>query len=340
MRLIRFIIFIVIVVSFSSSIIIADEIRPGYLQLKELSSQNWEVLWKIPAKGQRKLALQVEFPKGCEENNRGSRLTNGAYIERWRLKCSEKLVDKIIHISGLSDTRTDVLAHIVRIDGTGQTTRLTPSQTSFVIKSKEGWIEVAATYLTLGFEHILLGFDHLLFVLGLLFLVGSWGRLVATITTFTIAHSFTLAAASFGWASVPQAPVEALIALSIVFVAVEILHARQGKRGIAIRMPWMIAFLFGLLHGFGFAGALSEIGLPAHAIPLALLFFNIGVELGQLAFVAGVFGLGIVFTYLMRQSKQGVNVWKTIGSTAFPVAYFIGTLAMFWVFERTYSFIA
>ena len=138
------------------------------------------------------------------------------------------------------------------------------------------------TYFKLGVEHILLGFDHLLFVLALLFLVEGWRRLLGTITAFTVAHSLTLAAATFGWVQVPQAPVEAVIALSIMFVAVEILHRQRGRTGIATRKPWVVAFVFGLLHGLGFAGALREIGLPDDAIPLALAFFNVGVEAGQL----------------------------------------------------------
>ena len=139
----------------------------------------------------------------------------------------------------------------------------------------------------LGIQHILSGVDHLLFVLGLLFLVGSWRRLVATVTAFTLAHSITLAAATLGLVHVPQTPIEAAIALSVMFVAAEILHQASGRPGLTARAPWVVAFIFGLLHGFGFAGALREVGLPQSDIPVALLFFNVGVEVGQLMFIAG-----------------------------------------------------
>jgi len=267
-----------------------------------------------------------------------ARLVGGAFIERWRLTCDDGLIGKAIAISGLSDSRTDALVRIIRTPGIEQIFRLTPSNSTFAIQAEESLAEVSRTYLIFGFEHILAGFDHLLFVLALLFLVGSWTRLIGTITTFTVAHSLTLVAASFGWVKVPQAPVEALIALSIVFVAVEIVHAKQGRHGIAIRMPWVIAFVFGLLHGLGFAGALSDIGLPQHAIPLALLFFNIGVELGQLAFVAVVLGLLLLFNSVLVSPREKVDIWQMTEVTAYPAAYVIGTVAMFWVYERTYNF--
>jgi hydrogenase/urease accessory protein HupE len=188
---------------------------------------------------------------------------------------------------------------------------------------------VAGTYLTLGIEHILTGIDHLLFVLGLLILARERWRLLATVTAFTVAHSITLALATLGMVHVPQRPVEAAIALSIVFVAVEILREREGRGGFAARSPWIVAFGFGLLHGFGFAGALSEVGLPAHHIPLALLFFNIGVEIGQLLFIGAVLGL-IRLAQRLRARSTG---WLEL-----VPPYAIGTVATFWVFERVASF--
>ena len=176
-------------------------------------------------------------------------------------------------------------------DGSTWIQRLTPQQPATVIPVQPGAWEVAGTYLGLGVEHILTGIDHLLFVLALLLLTtGTW-RLLKTVTAFTVAHSITLALATLGLVHVPPKPVEAVIALSIVFVAAEILHARRGRIGLAARMPWIVAFTFGLLHGFGFAGALSEVGLPAGQIPVALLFFNLGVEAGQLLFIAAVLAL-------------------------------------------------
>ena len=191
---------------------------------------------------------------------------------------------------GLAATRIDVLVRLARSDGTTQLGRVLVLDPQFVFSASPGAMEVARTYTVLGIEHILSGVDHLLFVLALVMLVRGTRRLVATITAFTLAHSLTLAAASLGFVSVPGPPVEATIALSIMFVAAEIVRARQGRPGLTQRYPWLVAFSFGLLHGLGFAGALAEVGLPPLSIPLALLFFNVGVEIGQLLFVAAVLG--------------------------------------------------
>jgi hydrogenase/urease accessory protein HupE len=190
-------------------------------------------------------------------------------------------------------------------------------------------LAVAGLYLRLGVEHILTGVDHLLFVLGLLILTRGGGRLLATITAFTVAHSITLAAATLGWVHVPQPPVEAVIALSIAFVAAEIVRGRAGHAGVAERWPWLVAFVFGLLHGLGFASGLAEIGLPEKRIPLALLFFNVGVELGQLAFVAVVL-LALRATARVRH--------RLPGSSGLLVPYFIGSVAMFLLLERVAGF--
>jgi hypothetical protein len=193
----------------------------------------------------------------------------------------------------------------------------------------------------LGIEHILFGVDHLLFVLGLLILVKGWRRLVGTITAFTVAHSITLAAATLGFVHVPSKPVEATIALSIVFVACEIVHRRQGRSGLTEMWPWVIAFSFGLLHGLGFAGALREVGLPQNAIPIALLFFNIGVELGQLLFIGFVMAVIALTVYAAKRFSQS----KVAPQSAFNLcetisAYAIGGIAAFWLIQRTLSFAA
>ena len=187
------------------------------------------------------------------------------------------------------------------------------------------WVSAAKRYTGLGVEHILLGIDHLLFVLALLLIVqGPW-MLVKTITAFTLAHSITLGLATLGFVNVPPRPVEAAIALSIVFLCVEIVHAHQGRVGVTYRYPWVVAFAFGLLHGLGFAGALSEIGLPPSEIPLALLFFNIGVEVGQLMFVAAV----LVLAWVIKQIQLAGDVWTRV-----VPAYGIGTLATYWFMQR------
>jgi hydrogenase/urease accessory protein HupE len=320
-------------------IVQAHEVRPGYLQLKQVDALTYDLLWKVPAKGDRRIGLYVRLPDSCRSSEATSSFVGGAYIERWRAACEGGLKDAIIAIDGLEATRTDVLARLEHSNGHTQTVRLTPSQPEFKVMGTAGPAAVVRTYFKLGVEHILLGFDHLMFVLALLFLVESWRRLVATITAFTVAHSLTLAAATFGWVQVPQAPVEAVIALSIVFVAVEILHRHQGQTGIATRKPWIVAFVFGLLHGLGFADALREVGLPDHAIPLALAFFNVGVEAGQLLFVAAAFLLFWLVNQLMGRHVATAERSSWPGAAVTPLAsYVIGTLAAFWLIERTYGF--
>ena len=320
-------------------IVQAHEVRPGYLQIKQVDALTYDLLWKVPAKGDRRLGLYVRLPGHCRSSETTSSFAGGAYIERWRTACEGGLKDATIAIDGLEATRTDVLARVEHSNGRTQTVRLTPSQPEFKVMASVGPAAVIRTYFNLGVEHILLGFDHLLFVLALMFLVEGWRRLAATITAFTIAHSLTLAAATFGWVQFPQAPVEAVIALSIVFVAVEILHRHQGRTGIATRKPWIVAFVFGLLHGLGFAGALREIGLPNDAIPLALAFFNVGVEAGQLLFVAAMFLLFRLISQLMGIRGATAGRWASPErAIARPASYMIGTLAAFWLVQRTYGF--
>jgi len=308
----------------------AHEVRPGYLALNQTGPESYDVLWKVPAKGDMRLGLRAQLPDTCRSQIPPSRrFTGGAFSERWSISCPGGLTGKTIAIDGLTGTMTDVLVRIERSDGTTLVTRLTPAEPLFVVEASPSATRVAGTYLSLGVEHILLGIDHLLFVLALLILVEGRRRLVGTITAFTLAHSLTLAAATLGFVNVPQTPVEAIIALSIVFVATEIVRARQGRPGLTQRAPWIVAFTFGLLHGFGFAGALTEIGLPAQAIPLALLFFNVGVEMGQLLFIAAV---AVVIVAANRMSlRQPAWAWRV-------PAYGIGTVAAFWTIERIVNF--
>jgi hypothetical protein len=243
-----------------------------------------------------------------------------------------------IHVDGLSATLTDVLVRVQHLDGTAQTTRLTPGTPSFVVEAAPSRLQVARTYLHLGVEHILLGLDHLLFVLALLIVVRGWRRVVGTITAFTAAHTLTLAAATLGYVHVPVQPVEATIALSIVFVAAEIVHARRGRPGLTERRPWMVAFTFGLLHGLGFAGALSEIGLPPSAIPLALLCFNVGVEVGQLLFIVCVAAAWAAAAVPFAGPKQTELAPRRAAALEMSAAYAIGTVATYWVIDRSLAF--
>jgi hypothetical protein len=208
----------------------AHEVRPAYLELRETAPDTFNVLWKVPARGEYRLSLHVRLPRECSGAPQHGTFASGAFVEQWQANCTGGLVGRTIAIEGLSATRTDVLARVERIDGTTQTVRLTPEQTSFEVTAAPTAFEVSKTYFVLGVEHILLGIDHLLFVLGLLFLVGNWKQLVGTVTAFTIAHSITLAGATLGWVYAPQAPIEATIALSVMFVAAEILRRADGQR--------------------------------------------------------------------------------------------------------------
>ena len=326
----RALLVLILLIAFSPGVF-AHEVRPAYLELRQTGSETYDALWKVPGQGENlRFGLYVELPAGCTNAAEplGS-MVNSAYTERWTVKCPGGLSGGTIHIAGLSGTATDVLVRLERTDGSTQVTRLTPSNPSFVVETTPGALEVARTYLVLGVEHILFGFDHLLFVLALFILVNGTGRLIATITAFTVAHSLTLAGATLGFVHVPGPPVEAGIALSIVFVAAEIVHSRQGRIGLTERFPWIVAFTFGLLHGFGFASALSEVGLPQSAIPVALLFFNAGVEIGQLFFVASIFAV----IALARQVTQRIGVSQPAWAWRVP-AYAIGSVSAFWIIQR------
>ena len=310
---------------------IAHEVRPAYLEIREIAPEIYDVLWKVPARGQNlRLALYVRFPADARNVTEPRAIfTEAAYVERWRIQRPGGLAGQDVTIEGLPATKVDALIRVTDVEGITQTTRATPdSPTATIVATASRW-QVAATYLVLGIEHILLGIDHLLFVLALVLLVNGWRKLVATVTAFTVAHSITLALATLGFVHVPSPPVEACIALSVAFVAAEIVYSRQSRPGLTERAPWVVAFIFGLLHGLGFAGALSEVGLPQHAIPIALLFFNVGVELGQLAFVFVV--LGVLAG--ARRLAPRVPAW---GWRAAP--YAIGSVAMFWVIERVAGF--
>lgn len=319
---------------------LSDELRPGYLEMRQTSPGTYNLLFKIPARGEDfRLAIYVKLPEGTQDAGlpRAS-FSDGAYVERRSIRRDGGLAGQAVSIEGLSATSTDVLVRVESLEGAIQTERLSPTKTSFIVQAVPGAGEVAATYLRLGVEHILFGFDHLLFVLALVILVRDWRRVAVTVTAFTVAHSITLAAATLGFVSVPGPPVEATIALSIMLVSVEILNARGGKPGLTARLPWLVAFSFGLLHGFGFAGALAEVGLPQHAIPVALLFFNLGVEVGQLAFVAAVLAAGGMFRTAMALRFEPALIHRAVNRLDVIAAYAIGAVAAFWLIERTSAF--
>jgi hydrogenase/urease accessory protein HupE len=310
----------------------ADDFRPAYLQLTQTAPERYDVLWKLPALDERAvLKLQPVFPEGTRElAPRRSLYAGGATVVHWSIEVPGGLRDEPVAFEGLGLTRIDILVRFARLDGSEQLERLSPVAPIFTAVPSPGPIEVVASYTVLGIEHILLGVDHLLFVAALMMLVRGLRQLLLTITAFTIAHSITLALATLGLIDVPGPPVEAMIALSIMFVAVEILRRERGRPSLASRQPWLVALSFGLLHGLGFAGALAEVGLPENSILLALLFFNVGVEIGQLLFVAVL----LTGAALLRRPEALVDPrWSTV----LP-AYAIGGLASYWLVERVVAF--
>ena len=311
----------------------ADEFRPAYLQLTQTGPAAYDVLWKAPALDEYTVVkVRPAFPPGVTSVGAPRRsFAAGMVTERWRIAVPGGLDGQTIGFPRLAESRIDVLARVARADGSVQLERILAVDPGFTVKPSPGPLEVVRTYTVIGIEHILLGVDHLLFVLALVMLVRSTRRLLWTITAFTIAHSITLALATLGIIHVPGPPVEAVIALSIVFVASEIIQQQRGREGLAAQRPWLVAFSFGLLHGLGFAGALAEVGLPANSIPLALLFFNVGVEIGQLLFVAGLLGLAS----LARRLAGGPV--RLVQLSVVP-AYLIGAIATFWVIERIAKF--
>ncbi len=311
----------------------ADDFRPAYLQLNQTGNDRYDVLWKVPALDEdRLIKVRPEFPPGTEAvSPLHTSFAGGAAVQRWRIQVPGGLEGKSIEFRGLAETRMDVLARLTRADGSVQLDRVMAFDPQFVVKSTPGSFEVVQTYTVLGVEHILTGFDHLCFVLAIVLLVRGHRRLFWTVTAFTVAHSLTLALATLGVVHVPRPPVEATIALSIVFVASEIIQKHRGREGLAARQPWLVAFAFGLLHGLGFAGALAEVGLPQNSIPLALLFFNVGVEIGQLLFIGAVLAVARLLTLL------ATNRFDLQRLAPVP-AYLIGGVASYWAIERISNF--
>jgi hydrogenase/urease accessory protein HupE len=303
----------------------AHELRPAFLEIEQTGSERYNIRFKVPARGDARLGLYVRLPSECRTEGPRTERTQSAVVEQFVADCSGGLGGRQISIDGLVGTFTDVVVRAAFGDGAVQAARLTPDQPYFIVDTTPIWLDVARTYFLLGVEHILLGIDHLLFVLALLLLVGNVWMLVKVITAFTVAHSITLALAALGWVQIPQAPVEAVIALSIMFVAAEIVRRTRPENDISGVAPWIFAFAFGLLHGLGFGGALKEIGLPQSDVPLALLNFNLGVEAGQLLFVFAVLGLKAFAARALPLKIPGARA---------ATAYCVGSLAAVWFVQR------
>ena len=315
----------------------AHALEPGYLDLRQLTPETWQVFWRKPDVQGAPMAIEARLPQGCTPNQGSAPTSDGAaWVSGWVADCSAGLVGREITIDGLSAQRTDVLLRLQPLDQSPTTVRLTPDAPAHFVLAEPTTGEVFLSYLVLGFEHILEGLDHLLFVFALMLLIRDRWRLVAAITAFTVAHSITLALAALGHLSVPGPPVEAVIALSIIFLAVEILKHEDGQPRLSERFPWIVSFSFGLLHGLGFAGALTEIGLPQGDIPAALLAFNLGVEAGQLFFVGAVLSLFWLARIVIPDPVRSFR--KAHSSMSNVTGYGIGGLATFWFVQRVAGF--
>ena len=320
-------IFAILLALMSATTARADELRPGYLELTQLSPVDWRMTWKAPLRTGLVSRATPVGPEGCTADTGTREMMGNALLVVRTLRCGEGLAGKRVSISGLDATVTDVLLRIAPLDQPIQTARLTPENTTFEVAREADRWEVARTYFVIGIEHILFGFDHLFFVLALVLLLQRGWVVAQAVTAFTVSHSITLVGTTLGFLGLPQKPVESVIALSIMFLAVEIVKSRDGERRLSKRMPWLVAFLFGLLHGFGFAGALKEIGLPEGEVPMALLTFNLGVEAGQLSVV--LLAIGVI--EIIRRTRPSVLRPAMLGLT-----YVIGITASYWFIERTF----
>lgn len=253
-------------------------------------------------------------------------IANGSMVATSKIICRNDVAGGIVGLENFDTAQSDVLVRVAPLGRAVQALRLTPAEPHVMIKAKPDRWQVARTYFVIGIDHIVFGYDHLLFVVALVLLLSGFWTVFKAVTAFTIAHSLTLIGTTLGLVGLPQQPVESIIALSILFLAVEIVKRKPHAPRLSERIPWVVAFAFGLLHGFGFAGALKEIGLPESDVPTALLTFNLGVEAGQLAIVAATVGvLG-----LLRHRWHGVEHKLVKMAT-----YAIGITASYWFIERT-----
>jgi hydrogenase/urease accessory protein HupE len=305
----------------------AHEARPAYLEITETAPGRFDVMWRTPVLAGMRLRVAMQLPADLKNEKEPAvqELADSLVERRWIRAGEGGLAGKRIEFPGLQASITDVLVRIEMLDGRKWTAVARPSQPWVQIAASQTRLEVVGTYVVEGIRHILFGADHMLFVLGLLLIVRNRWMLVKTVTAFTVAHSITLAVATFGIADVPVAPLNAAIALSILFLGPEIVRTWRGETSFTIRHPWVVAFAFGLLHGFGFASALTGAGLPRAELPLALVSFNVGVEIGQLGFIA-------LFLALERSFRVLAVRWPR-WAQALP-GYTVGSLGAFWTIQR------
>ena len=310
----------------------AHALEPGYLRIAEVSKDTARIFFRVADVQGRAMPIHAQFPVDCTSPEPPPLKFDGnAWVSAWFLHCPRGFAGAAVQMRGLAHTETDVLVQYTSLRHETWSSRLTPEATSLEIPIEPTTWDVFTTYLSLGIDHILNGLDHLCFVLALLLLITKRTRLLGAITAFSIAHSITLAASVTGMVSLRTLPIEALIALSIMYVAVEIRLQESKTIRFSARYPFVVSFSFGLLHGFGFAGALREIGLPTTEVPMALFSFNIGVELGQLAFVAFILFFSNVWRALSVRIF-GFDRYRNIGTQL--LAFAIGGVSSFWFLER------
>lgn len=315
----------------------AHALQPGFLDLSAEPNEAWRVTWRVPDANRRPMPIRVRLPENCNPRDGGKPAFDGtAWVFVWRAICPGGIAERTVAVEGLEQTVTDVLVRFELAPGQSGTVRLTGTAPSASLPGIPTRGAIVSTYVSLGVEHILLGVDHLLFVFALLLLVPDTRRLIGAITAFTVAHSISLVAATLGWIVVPAPPVEAVIALSIMFLASELTRLPDGPFSLTERHPWAVSFAFGLLHGLGFARALIDIGLPKGEVPLALFSFNLGVEIGQLIFVAFVILSGLLLARLYPRLAASL---RTRGENGLRVvAYAMGSVASVWFFSRIAAF--
>jgi len=311
--------------------VFSHELQPSLLEVRQLTNDQYEINWQAPNYYKLPHPATLELPSTWETIGTPTvRDVADSKLHSRVVKLSdEKIEGSTIRFVGLESTITDVFVRVFWLDGRQSTAIARPNQPWIKIEGKRSFLDVASDYFVLGVDHILSGFDHLTFVLALVLIVVGWRKLMFTVTSFTLAHSITLAAISLGLFWVPGPPVEAVIALSILFLASELIKVNQGKPSLTAKYPWLVAFIFGLLHGFGFAGALTDIGLPQDEVALSLVAFNLGVEVGQLMFIVGV----LIACAILR--RVGLAKWRW--GLQLP-AYSIGAVAAFWFIQRVVSF--
>ena len=283
------------------------------------------------------MAIDARLPENCDARMPPEpRFDGAAWTAVWVATCPGGLERGEIAIPGLEATQTDVLVRYELVPGEGVARRLTPGEPLFTVPEAPGTLEILTSYFSLGVDHILSGVDHLLFVFALMLLIRNRWRLLGAVTAFTVAHSLTLAAAALGWVILPAPPVEALIALSIMILAAELLRRDGTDMGLSERYPWIVSFGFGLLHGLGFARALLDIGLPEGEVPLALLAFNLGVEAGQLLFIAAAIVVMMLVRLIAPAVVSAASRAGSLGRTS--VAYAIGCISAYWFIDRIAGF--